>query len=1054
MGSVYRGRQLRLDRAVAIKVIAPHLTADPAYLERFNREARTLAKLAHANVVTCHDFGPIRGPDGRQLLVLVMEFVDGHSLGEAVDQGLSAKACLDLYRQCADGLAAAHALGIVHRDIKPDNIMVTRGGTAKLADFGLAKPTDGSGLTMSGSILGSPAYMSPEVCAGGDPTPASDVYSLGCSLFQSITGQPPFLGASPLEVIQLHISRPPPALSSRMPMFAHLDALLERMLAKSPKDRPTAADLAPQLINWRDRSSPELRVGVSGLEELQKARSVQHTMAFDGTVSATNATEALPADAGKSGSGALQPLPTQASRSATDELPPLPTPRRRVEVALPERAQQKADFAIPDYLQPITIGIGAGAAAGGPPLPSAPAASPATAAAPLSPVMPVSSAPAGAGPAAGRAGASTAPAGIPPARHPPHRPGSLHDLDPTLLRDAGLQRRIAQAKGLEEQGDRHAGARRWKQAGLSYEAAANQLAPSVARQVLAAKAATARSRHQRGLYLLGSLAGAVVLGGVITALMLRPAQHQSAGDAAVSAAPVPTKVPTSSAMDELRHRAQDPSQDPHAVLELAKGMVTANQDAALDHLLQDLGAQVARLDAALAEVTALEHTDPQQALAHAAQLRQETPGRSWLWQRLPLPARLQPDGPAPAQVQLVVDGTAQHAASGLIFCRHAHAPSHLEISAAGYQTLKLDLPASTDALDATPKELVVRASLAEQPLWSLAQPLVEWCQMVPLEDGLLVADASGVMGISLDGSVTGRFAVEQLSPKGRAFVLPTEPLQVPLHLASDDGSCWELPAAGSRLGHPRLAGRTTQPAPSFCEQTFELHLGETGLIAGEVGSDRLDAELVAVTGQSRLWSVPLAGRLAPWVLPLPSGVATIDSSSLRVIDQEGQVTDQVPLPMARIGPVVWLPGPHLAAIAAADGCRLYRLAGGHWTRVPMPQLEQLTSPVIAGFEDHLLVGAESGITLVACSDHDATVLWQAGLAEHAAWLWLGRGLATVTDSQGQVAVYGVGRGRRLHQLRMRQPTLGPAVIDRLRLVVPVSVGLSAFALPAQLRQER
>src|SRR5262249_20831410 len=141
MGAVYKGTQLALDRTVAIKVIAPHVADDAAYRERFSREAQTLGRLIHINVIACHDVGPITGPDGAQLFVMVLEFVDGWSLGHLLkrQKQLTVRQVLELHRQAAEGLAAAHQLGIVHRDIKPDNIMVTRNGQAKLADFGLAK---------------------------------------------------------------------------------------------------------------------------------------------------------------------------------------------------------------------------------------------------------------------------------------------------------------------------------------------------------------------------------------------------------------------------------------------------------------------------------------------------------------------------------------------------------------------------------------------------------------------------------------------------------------------------------------------------------------------------------------------------------------------------------------------------------------------------------------------------------------------------------------------------------------------------------------------------
>ncbi|MBA3937876.1 MAG: serine/threonine protein kinase, partial [Planctomycetes bacterium] len=249
MGAVYRGTQRALGRTVAIKIIAPHLTGDPAHLERFSREAQTLGRVQHPNVITCHDIGPCMGPDGRSMFVMVLEYVDGWSLGSLLQaQRLSVRKVLDLHRQAADGLAAAHRLGIVHRDIKPENIMVTRQGVAKLADFGLAKADDAALLTRSGALMGSPAYMSPEACQGQGVGPASDIYSLGCSLFHALTGTTPFSSTSMLLALQQHVHAPVPLVSSRRADLGALDALVARALAKRSADRfADAAEFASAL---------------------------------------------------------------------------------------------------------------------------------------------------------------------------------------------------------------------------------------------------------------------------------------------------------------------------------------------------------------------------------------------------------------------------------------------------------------------------------------------------------------------------------------------------------------------------------------------------------------------------------------------------------------------------------------------------------------------------------------------------------------------------------------------------------------------------------------
>ena len=239
MGAVYQGLQLSLQRKVAIKVIGAHLLENPAYIARFEREAQTVGRLIHPNIIACHDFGLATGPVGEQMYLMILEFVDGWSLGTlAATKRLSVRQVLELHRQAAEGLAAAHRVGIVHRDIKPDNIMVTKLGEAKLADFGLARQiSQDSDLTAVGTILGSPAFMSPEACRGKEPNAQSDLYSLGCSLLQTLTGATTFAGSSPLEVMQEHINAPVPSIGRRRAEFAPLQSLIDRALAKAAKDR-------------------------------------------------------------------------------------------------------------------------------------------------------------------------------------------------------------------------------------------------------------------------------------------------------------------------------------------------------------------------------------------------------------------------------------------------------------------------------------------------------------------------------------------------------------------------------------------------------------------------------------------------------------------------------------------------------------------------------------------------------------------------------------------------------------------------------------------------
>jgi len=193
MGAVYKARQPGLDRTVALKILAPQLVQDPAFAERFSREARTLAKLSHPHIVGIHDFGEADG-----LYYFVMEYVDGAALREVMRAGrLSAADALGLVPQLCDALQVAHDAGIVHRDIKPENILLDHAGNVKIADFGLAKliapdRADGVSLTISGAVMGTPAYMAPEQIERPlDVDHRADIYAVGVVFYELLTGELP-----------------------------------------------------------------------------------------------------------------------------------------------------------------------------------------------------------------------------------------------------------------------------------------------------------------------------------------------------------------------------------------------------------------------------------------------------------------------------------------------------------------------------------------------------------------------------------------------------------------------------------------------------------------------------------------------------------------------------------------------------------------------------------------------------------------------------------------------------------------------------------------------
>ena len=247
MSSVFRARDVQLDRRVAIKILHERYVADPEYLERFRREARLVARLSHPNIVTVIDRGD---DDGRQYIVF--EHVEGENLKELVQRTgrLPVRGALQLALAVADGLAFAHEHGLVHRDVKPQNVLVSREGEVKVTDFGIARSLDVEhGVTQTGTVLGTSEYLAPEQASGKPVSPATDVYSLGVVLWELLAGDVPFVGENFVAVALRHLNEPPPSLRERRPdVSPRLEAAVDRALAKDPGRRfPSMAALAQEL---------------------------------------------------------------------------------------------------------------------------------------------------------------------------------------------------------------------------------------------------------------------------------------------------------------------------------------------------------------------------------------------------------------------------------------------------------------------------------------------------------------------------------------------------------------------------------------------------------------------------------------------------------------------------------------------------------------------------------------------------------------------------------------------------------------------------------------
>lgn len=246
--SAYRATDTKLLRTVAVKILRAHHAADDAFSTRFAREAQAAAQVSHPNVVQVHDYGT----DGEQMFI-VMHYVSGPTLAEYMrrDERLSVSEVVRIVSQILDGLAAIHARGIVHRDIKPQNVLLEEDLTPKLGDFGVASSSQAMTLTQTGMTIGTAAYMAPEQATGDQAGPQADLYSVGVVLYELLTGRLPFSGASPVQVMYQHVNNEPPhprQINGDIPPA--LEAVILRALAKHPGDRyPDAESMRHALLN-------------------------------------------------------------------------------------------------------------------------------------------------------------------------------------------------------------------------------------------------------------------------------------------------------------------------------------------------------------------------------------------------------------------------------------------------------------------------------------------------------------------------------------------------------------------------------------------------------------------------------------------------------------------------------------------------------------------------------------------------------------------------------------------------------------------------------------
>jgi serine/threonine protein kinase len=262
MSEVHLARDARLHRDVAVKVLRADLARDPSFYLRFRREAQNAAALNHPAIVAVYDTGEAETPDG-PLPYIVMEYVEGVTLRDIVqnDGPMDTRRAIEVIADACQALNFSHQHGIIHRDVKPANIMISKAGAVKVMDFGIARALADSGtpVTRTGAVIGTAQYLSPEQASGETVDARSDVYSLGCVLYEMLTGEPPFVGDSPVAVAYQHVRKDPSPPSQRHTRISpELDAVVLKALAKNPENRyRTAADMRTDLIRVRSGEAPD-----------------------------------------------------------------------------------------------------------------------------------------------------------------------------------------------------------------------------------------------------------------------------------------------------------------------------------------------------------------------------------------------------------------------------------------------------------------------------------------------------------------------------------------------------------------------------------------------------------------------------------------------------------------------------------------------------------------------------------------------------------------------------------------------------------------------------
>lgn len=351
MAVVYRAQDLQLRRIVAVKVLRPSLTGDAQFLERFQQEARNVANLSHPNIVTVHDFQQ----DGTTYYI-VMEWIEGQDLKKIIRQAapLPLDRALNVAIQICRGIGYAHRAGLVHADVKPQNILVTAEDVVKVTDFGIAQAlAHTSPVERQSVVWGSPHYFAPEQAQGELPTPASDVYSIGIVMFEMLTGKLPFSGTDQQELAMAHIKSEVPHVVDYNPRIPHnLDRIIYKVMSKNPNDRYANADALGRILEGYKQQGQELTMDQPALKDAPRPAAAGFAPAaqtFNPQQPKTGQTNPMPpANQGYTPTPppvSSPPVPQQ-TRGNT------PVPQQPQNRPAPQQPAQQNQPALPNYAPP------------------------------------------------------------------------------------------------------------------------------------------------------------------------------------------------------------------------------------------------------------------------------------------------------------------------------------------------------------------------------------------------------------------------------------------------------------------------------------------------------------------------------------------------------------------------------------------------------------------------------------------------------------------------------------------------------------------------------